>query len=145
MKVLNTYLIILFAITASLILSSPSYAEEKAASEEMRDDLGIATGRVVLQDGTPMTKGFAFFFTTKNYQPHDYGSTRRLPATTAPIKQDGSFETSLFQQHTGMGINTIESGLQQAESKGLLERDLTHIKPTKRGLRFLNELQAIFL
>jgi hypothetical protein len=38
-----------------------------------------------------------------------------------------------------------EAPLQQAEKRGLLERDWKRIRPTSRGQRFLNELLALFL
>jgi hypothetical protein len=35
--------------------------------------------------------------------------------------------------------------LEEAERKGLIERDFTHVRPTVRGLDFLSDLQALFL
>ncbi|MDX2507033.1 MAG: radical SAM family heme chaperone HemW [Gammaproteobacteria bacterium] len=55
------------------------------------------------------------------------------------------FSSDLFARHTGLTINQIEKGLKRAVDLGLIEWHLHHIKPTERGLRYLNDLQAIFL
>ncbi|SFV02490.1 radical SAM family heme chaperone HemW [Pseudoduganella namucuonensis] len=55
------------------------------------------------------------------------------------------FAPNLFAERTGLTINAIEKGLDEAEAKGLLYRDHMLIKPTELGQRFLNDLQQIFL
>lgn len=50
-----------------------------------------------------------------------------------------------FVERTGLPLSTIEAALQQAQGKGLLERDLARVRPTLRGFDFLSDLQAIFL
>jgi len=55
------------------------------------------------------------------------------------------FDTGIFAKHTGLAINQIAPGLQKAVQLDLIEWELHHIKPTERGLRYLNELQEIFL
>jgi oxygen-independent coproporphyrinogen-3 oxidase len=55
------------------------------------------------------------------------------------------FEVKLFGERTGLPISSIEKWLQQAEAKGLLERDWKRIRPTERGRLFLNELLELFL
>ncbi|HEX7221463.1 MAG TPA: radical SAM family heme chaperone HemW [Burkholderiales bacterium] len=55
------------------------------------------------------------------------------------------FAPRLFEQRTGLPLATIEKPLNQAESKGLLERDWARLRPTARGQRFLNELLELFL
>ena len=55
------------------------------------------------------------------------------------------FQPQLFFERTGLPLSAIESGLQEAQTKGLLERDLACIKPSVRGFDFLNDLQALFL
>ncbi|WP_198263242.1 radical SAM family heme chaperone HemW [sulfur-oxidizing endosymbiont of Gigantopelta aegis] len=55
------------------------------------------------------------------------------------------FSTELFYQQTGLPISHIEKGLKRAVELGLIEWHLQRIKPTARGLQYLNELQAIFL
>ena len=55
------------------------------------------------------------------------------------------FEPNLFAERTGLALNAIEQQLNIAENKGLLYRDHRRIKPTALGLRFLNDLQQLFL
>jgi oxygen-independent coproporphyrinogen-3 oxidase len=51
----------------------------------------------------------------------------------------------LFGERTGLPASAIEGALQQAEERGLLERDHARIRPTEFGRRFLTDLQALFL
>jgi oxygen-independent coproporphyrinogen-3 oxidase len=51
----------------------------------------------------------------------------------------------LFAERTGSNIVTIQAALQQAEQRGLLQRDHQHMRATPLGQRFLNDLQQIFL
>jgi oxygen-independent coproporphyrinogen-3 oxidase len=55
------------------------------------------------------------------------------------------FSPNLFAERTGLAINAIEQPLNAAEAKGLLYRDHQLIRPTERGLCFLNDLQQMFL
>ncbi|GGX19617.1 radical SAM family heme chaperone HemW [Undibacterium macrobrachii] len=55
------------------------------------------------------------------------------------------FDTGLFYERTGLLINSIEGVLNQAETRGLIERDHLRIQPTELGRRFLNDLQELFL
>ena len=55
------------------------------------------------------------------------------------------FAPRLFEERTGLPLAAIEKPLNQAESKGLLERDWTRLRPSARGQRFLNELLELFL
>ena len=55
------------------------------------------------------------------------------------------FEPNLFAERTGLALNAIEQQLNLAENKGLLYRDHRRITPTALGLRFLNDLQQLFL
>ncbi|HEX4332202.1 MAG TPA: radical SAM family heme chaperone HemW [Usitatibacter sp.] len=57
----------------------------------------------------------------------------------------GGFPAALFQERTGLAIQAVERELVEAEASGFIERDATHIRPTRRGERFLNDLTAIFL
>ena len=50
-----------------------------------------------------------------------------------------------FIERTGLPLTAIARGLAQAESKGLIERDLLRVRPTERGFDFLSDLQALFL
>ena len=58
--------------------------------------------------------------------------------------KDG-FELAHFTERTGLPINAIDAPLLDAEQRGLIERSLTHVKPTTRGFDFLNDLQSLFL
>jgi oxygen-independent coproporphyrinogen-3 oxidase len=58
--------------------------------------------------------------------------------------RDG-FKLQDFADKTGLPLTAIAQGLQEAERKGLIERDLVCIKPTERGFDFLNDLQSLFL
>jgi putative oxygen-independent coproporphyrinogen III oxidase len=55
------------------------------------------------------------------------------------------FELALFRDRTGLPVSTLETALQQAEQRGLIERDLNHLRPTARGFDFLSDLQGLFL
>ncbi len=58
--------------------------------------------------------------------------------------KDG-FELARFGERTGLTMAAIQGAMQEAESKGLLARDLARAWPTDRGFDFLNDLQALFL
>jgi putative oxygen-independent coproporphyrinogen III oxidase len=80
------------------------------------------------------------------------GNTRKLTRAEVGLEfmmnalrlTDG-FPVALFYQHTGSPITIIEEPLQQAEKRGLIERDLMTIRPTAKGRRFLNELLMLFV
>ncbi|MBI5752931.1 MAG: oxygen-independent coproporphyrinogen III oxidase-like protein [Hydrogenophilales bacterium] len=61
------------------------------------------------------------------------------------LRLNAGFPLALFQARTGLPLNVIERPLQAAEARGLIARDLTHIRPTPLGQRFLNDLLEIFL
>ena len=50
-----------------------------------------------------------------------------------------------FIERTGVPLSAIESELNEAERRGLLMRDHQTLAPTALGLRFLSDLQAMFL
>lgn len=50
-----------------------------------------------------------------------------------------------FCDRTGLPLSAIAAGLDEAERKGLIERDFARVKPTERGFDFLSDLQALFL
>ncbi|WP_413856073.1 radical SAM family heme chaperone HemW [Candidatus Aalborgicola defluviihabitans] len=50
-----------------------------------------------------------------------------------------------FSERTGLPLTAIAAALQQAEAKGLVERDFARVRPTQRGFDFLSDLQALFL
>ena len=53
--------------------------------------------------------------------------------------------SNLFSQRTGISLSAIESKLNAAEQRGLLVRDHLSLGPTPLGMRFLSDLQALFL
>jgi putative oxygen-independent coproporphyrinogen III oxidase len=50
-----------------------------------------------------------------------------------------------FGERTGLPITAIQAALQEAEKKGLIERDFARVRPTVRGFDFLSDLQSLFL
>ena len=58
--------------------------------------------------------------------------------------KDG-FKLQDFVEKTGLPFTAIAQGLEEAERKGLIERDFVRVKPTERGFDFLNDLQSLFL
>jgi putative oxygen-independent coproporphyrinogen III oxidase len=58
--------------------------------------------------------------------------------------RDG-FDLAQFSERTGLPITAIEQPLQEAQRKGLIERDLVRVRPTERGFDFLSDLQGLFL
>ena len=58
--------------------------------------------------------------------------------------KDG-FKLQDFVEKTGLPFTAIAQGLEEAERKGLIERDFVRVKPTVRGFDFLNDLQSLFL
>lgn len=55
------------------------------------------------------------------------------------------FELARFAERTGLAVTAIQRGLEAAEAKGLIERDLQRVWPTERGFDFLSDLQSLFL
>ena len=53
--------------------------------------------------------------------------------------------TNTFAERTGLPLSTISKGLDEASKKGLLDSDPTVLKGTPQGLRYLNNLQELFL
>lgn len=58
--------------------------------------------------------------------------------------KDG-FGLQQFCERTGLAITALQKGLEEAERKGLIERDFSRVKPSVRGFDFLNDLQSLFL
>jgi oxygen-independent coproporphyrinogen-3 oxidase len=55
------------------------------------------------------------------------------------------FEIARFSERTGLPLSAIERPLAEAERRGLVVRDLKHLRPTPLGFDFLNDLQQLFL
>jgi putative oxygen-independent coproporphyrinogen III oxidase len=58
--------------------------------------------------------------------------------------RDG-FSLALFTERTGLPLSAVEARLREAQARGLIERDLTYVKPTEKGFDFLSDLQQLFL
>jgi putative oxygen-independent coproporphyrinogen III oxidase len=58
--------------------------------------------------------------------------------------KDG-IEASRFAERCGAPASLLEPGLVKAQQRGLVERSLSHLRPTARGFDFLSDLQALFL
>jgi len=58
--------------------------------------------------------------------------------------KDG-FVLHQFCERTGLAMTALQKGLDEAERKGLIERDFVRAWPTVRGFDFLNDLQSLFL
>ena len=52
---------------------------------------------------------------------------------------------AMFAERTGFPLTLVQSALEAAEQRGLIERDHVRLRPTPLGRRFLNDLQALFL
>ena len=50
-----------------------------------------------------------------------------------------------FMERTGLPLSSIAKGLDAAQAKGLITRDLGRVVPTDRGFDFLSDLQELFL
>lgn len=61
------------------------------------------------------------------------------------LRLNQGFEVNLFNERTGLLLNSLEKPLVIAEQKGLIEIDHKMIRPTSLGRRFLNDLQQLFL
>ena len=55
------------------------------------------------------------------------------------------FALARFAERTGLPLSAIERPLAEAERRGLVVRDLQHVRPTPLGFDFLNDLQQLFL
>ncbi|WP_410279864.1 radical SAM family heme chaperone HemW [Guyparkeria sp.] len=55
------------------------------------------------------------------------------------------FPVGLFQERTGMPIAVVSKTLRGLEEDGLIDWDIQTIRPTERGLRFLNDVLGRFL
>ena len=55
------------------------------------------------------------------------------------------FELERFVERTGLPLSTIAPALDEAQQRGLIDRDLVRVSPTARGFDFLSDLQALFL
>ena len=61
------------------------------------------------------------------------------------LRLNQGFDSSLFEERTGLSLISIQRELLEAEARGLLLRDHQRIAPTQQGQRFLNDLLEIFM
>jgi oxygen-independent coproporphyrinogen-3 oxidase len=54
-------------------------------------------------------------------------------------------DTNTFSERTGLPLSVISKGLEAASKKGLLDENPSKLRATTLGLRYLNNLQEIFL
>ena len=54
-------------------------------------------------------------------------------------------DTVTFSERTGLPLNAVSKGLDEASKKGLLDSHPSKLKATEQGLRYLNNLQEMFL
>jgi coproporphyrinogen III oxidase-like Fe-S oxidoreductase len=61
------------------------------------------------------------------------------------LRLNQGIATVLFEERTGLPLTAVLRELDEAERRGLIERDHARIAPTPLGRRFLNDLLQIFL
>ena len=61
------------------------------------------------------------------------------------LRLSEGFALPLFEERTGVPLVSALRGLDEAERRGLIERDHERVIPTELGQRFLNDLLQIFL
>jgi oxygen-independent coproporphyrinogen-3 oxidase len=78
--------------------------------------------------------------------------SKDIPATDLPfefmlntLRLTDGVATNTFSERTGLPLSSINKGLDEASKKGLLDPDPTVLKGTPQGLRYLNNLQELFL
>ena len=55
------------------------------------------------------------------------------------------FDLPLLAERTGLGLQALQPGLQQALDRGWLRQDGQRLRPTARGFDFLSDVQQLFL
>ena len=78
--------------------------------------------------------------------------SRDVPAKDLPfefmlntLRLTDGVETKTFSERTGLPLHIIAKGLEEASKKALLDDNPSVLKATDQGLRYLNNLQEIFL
>jgi putative oxygen-independent coproporphyrinogen III oxidase len=61
------------------------------------------------------------------------------------LRLNQGIATALFEERAGLPLTVVLRELEEAERRGLIERDHARIAPTPLGRRFLNDLLQIFL
>lgn len=78
--------------------------------------------------------------------------TREIPVKDLPfefmlnaLRLTDGVDTVTFAERTGLPLNVVSKGLDEASKKGLLDSNPNKLKATEHGLRYLNNLQEMFL
>lgn len=61
------------------------------------------------------------------------------------MRLSGGVELKLFAERTGLNAQQLQQPLQKLYKSGLLEADSTHLRPSAKGLQFLNEILLEFM
>jgi putative oxygen-independent coproporphyrinogen III oxidase len=61
------------------------------------------------------------------------------------LRLSDGVDTNTFSERTGLPLSVISKGLGEATQKGLLDENPSKLKASAQGLRYLNNLQEIFL
>jgi len=61
------------------------------------------------------------------------------------LRLRAGFEIARFSERTGLPLSAVARPLDEAERRGLIVRDLHHLRPSERGFDFLNDLLELFL
>ena len=61
------------------------------------------------------------------------------------LRLNQGVDAALFEERTGLPLLACAATFERVRAQGLLETDATHLKPTLRGQRFLNDLLEEFL
>ena len=129
------------------------------------DYLGIgagAHGKLTLANDADLASGHRILRQARWKQPaqymaqvaagHPYQEAFTVDGAELPfefmmnaLRLNQGFEMPLFSERTRLPPERIEAQLRQAIADGLLEREADHIRPTRRGRRFLNRLLEQFL
>jgi oxygen-independent coproporphyrinogen-3 oxidase len=79
-------------------------------------------------------------------EQHEVGrNDRAFEFMMNALRLTEGFATEMFVERTGLPITVIQTELEEAERRGLIERDYRRIAPTLTGGRFLNDLLQLFL
>jgi oxygen-independent coproporphyrinogen-3 oxidase len=77
---------------------------------------------------------------------------REIPTKDLPfefmlnvLRLTDGVDTVTFSERTGLALNVVSKGLDEASKQGLLDLNPNKLKATEQGLRYLNNLQEIFL
>jgi len=78
--------------------------------------------------------------------------SREVPAKDLPfefmlnaLRLTDGVDTNTFSERTGLPLHVASKGLDEASKKGLLDLNPSKLKATEQGLRYLNNLQELFL